>query len=145
MRIFWITSLLAASLSLSGCTIYGVKKPPTLSSSTSAEQYQRMFFSAVKDKKWVQVPGMLAANVMYSAGGKTMSKDQVIPYLQGLNVTDYSINDLVVKPNGPDMTLSFMLQTPSAGGQTQTVHAIAVWQAVSSGWVLTAYCEGPAT
>ena len=143
MRKFWITSLLAAAMSLSGCTIYGAKKTPTLKSTTSAEQYERIFWSAVKAKNWQQIPGLLAANVMYSAGGKVLSKDQVVPYLQGLNIADFTITGMVVKPNGPDMTLSYTLQLPSAGGQAQTLAAISVWQQVSSGWILIAYCEQP--
>ena len=145
MRKFWITSLLAAVMSLSGCTIYGAKNPPTLKTTTSAEQYERIFWSTVKAKNWQQVPGMLAANVMYSVGGKVLSKDQVVPYLQGLNVSDFTISGMVVKPNGPDMTLSYTLQLPSAGGQTQTFAAISVWQQVNSGWILIAYCEQPQT
>jgi Domain of unknown function (DUF4440) len=134
---------LAAAMSLSGCTVYGVKNPPTLKTTTSAEQYQRIFWSAVKAKNWQQVPGLLAANVMYSAGGKVLSKDQVVSYLQGLNVSDFTISGMVVKPNGPDMTLSYTLQLPSAGGQAQTLAAISVWQQVGSGWILIAYCEQP--
>jgi uncharacterized protein DUF4440 len=143
MRKLWITSLLAAAMSLSGCTVYGVKNPPTLKTTTSAEQYQRIFWSAVKAKNWQQVPGLLAANVMYSAGGKVLSKDQVVSYLQGLNVSDFTISGMVVKPNGPDMTLSYTLQLPSAGGQAQTLAAISVWQQAGSGWILIAYCEQP--
>ena len=135
MRKIWITSLLAATLDvgLSGCTIYGEKKPPTLKSTTSAEQYERIFWSAVKAKNWQQLPGMLAANVMYSAGGKVLSKDQVVPYLQGLNLTDFTITNMVVKPNGPDMTLSYTLQLSSAEGPLQTFTAISVWQQVGPG------------
>jgi hypothetical protein len=144
MRKLWIPSLLlAAAMSLSGCTIYGAKNPPTLKTTTSAEQYERIFWSAVKAKNWQQLPGMLAANVMYSAGGKVLSKDQVVPYLQGLNIADFTITGMVVKPNGPDMTLSYTLQLPTAGGPVQTLAAISVWQQVSSGWILTAYCEQP--
>src|ERR1700759_1818989 len=94
MRALWISSLLAASLaafSLSGCTIYGEKKPPTLKSTTSAEQYERIFWSTAKAKKWEQISGMLAANVMYSVSGKILSKDQVIPYLQSTNMTEFTI------------------------------------------------------
>ena len=145
MRKLWITSLLAAVMSLSGCTIYGAKNPPTLKTTTSAEQYERIFWSAVKAKNWQQIPGLLAANVMYSAGGKVLSKDQVVPYLQGLNIADFTITGMVVKPNGPDMTLSYTLQLPSAGGQAQTHTAISVWQQVPQGWILIAHTEQPQT
>jgi hypothetical protein len=137
MRKLWFTSLLFVCISTTGCTIYGAKNPPTLKSTTSAEQYQRLFFQAVKAKNQQQLPGMLAANVMYSANGKVMNKEETLAYLQGLNLGDFTMTNVVVKPNGPDMTLSFTLQQ-----NTQTMHAIAVWQQVSSGWILTAYCEG---
>jgi len=145
MRAIWIASLLAAAMTLSGCTIYGVKNPPTLKSTTSAEQYERIFWSAVKAKNWQQLPGMLAANVMYSAGGKVLAKDQVVPYLQGLNLTDFVITSMVVKPNGPDMTLNYTLQLSAAGGPTQTPSAISVWQQVAQGWILTVHTEQPQT
>jgi ATP/ADP translocase len=147
MRTIWITSLLAATLvvSLTGCTIYGEKKPPTLKSTTSVEQCERIFWSTVKAKNWLQIPGMLAANVMYSAGSKILSKDQVIPYLQAANITDFTITGMVVKPNGPDMTLNYTLQLSAAGGPVQTYTAISVWQQVGAGWILTVHTEQPQT
>ena len=143
MRKLWITSLLAAAICLSGCTIYGDKKPPTLKSTTSAEQYERILWSAVKAKNWQQLPGLLAANVMYSVGGKVLSKDQVVPYLQGLNITDFTITGMVVKPNGVDMTLSYTLQLSPAGGPVRTYTAISVWQQVAQGWILIVHTEQP--
>jgi Domain of unknown function (DUF4440) len=146
MRTIWITSLLAASLvvSLTGCTIYGEKKPPTLKSTTSAEQYERIFWSTVKAKNWQQIPGLLAANVMYNVGGKILSKDQVLTYLQGANITDFTITGMVVKPNGPDMTLNYTLQLTSGGAPVQTYTAISVWQQVAQGnWILTVHTAQP--
>ncbi len=146
MRKIWIASLLAAALAtlgMSGCTIFGEKKPPTLKSTTSAEQYERLFWSAVKAKNWQQLPGMLAANVMYSVGGKVLSKDQVVPYLQGLNIADFTISNMVVKPNGVDMTLSYTLQLSPGSGPLQTLTAISVWQQVPQGWILIAHSEQP--
>jgi hypothetical protein len=146
MRKIWIASLLGAALAtlgLSGCTFYGEKKPPTLKSTTSAEQYERLFWSAVKAKNWQQLPGMLAANVMYSAGGKVLSKDQVVPYLQGLNIADFTISNMVVKPNGVDMNLSYTLQLSPAGGPLQTLTAISVWQKVAQGQILIVHAEQP--
>ena len=145
MRKLWTTTLLAAALALSGCTFYGAKNPPTLKTTTSAEQYERLLWTAVKEKKWVQVPGMLGANVMYGAGGNVLSKDQVVPYLQGLNLIDFNITQMVVKPNGSDMSLSYTLQRSSAGGPPQTFSAISVWQQAGSGWILIAHMEHPAT
>ena len=146
MRKIWIASLLAAALAtlgLSGCTIFGEKKTPTLKSTTSAEQYERLFWSAVKAKNWQQLPGMLAANVMYNVGGKVLSKDQVVPYLQGLNIADFTITNMVVKPNGVDMTLSYTLQLSPAAGPLQTSTAVSVWQQAAQGYILIAHAQQP--
>jgi hypothetical protein len=145
MRKIWIASLLAAALAtvgLSGCTIYGEKKP-ALKNTTSSEQFERLFWSAVKAKHWQQLPGMLAANVMYQVGGKVLSKDQVVPYLQGLNMTDFTITNMVVKPNGVDMSLSYTIQLSSAGGPLQTLTAVSVWQQAAQGWILIAHTQQP--
>jgi hypothetical protein len=147
MRKIWIASLLAAALAtvgLSGCTIYGEKKP-TVTNTTSSEQFERLFWSAVKAKNWQQLPGMLAANVMYHVGGKVLSKDQVVPYLQGLNVADFTITNMVVKPNGVDMNLSYTLQLSSASGPLQTLTAVSVWQQAAQGWILIAHTQQPQT
>lgn len=148
MRLLWVTPLLAASLAtagLSGCTIYGEKTPPTLKTTTSAEQYERIYWATVKSGKWDQVSGMLAANVMYSAGGKVLSKEQVIPYLQGLNLADFNITGMVVKPNGTDMTLTCTLQLSATGSaQPQTLTIVSVWQQTAQGMILIARTEQPA-
>jgi hypothetical protein len=143
MRKIWIASLLAAALAtvgLSGCTIYGEKKP-TVTTTASSEQFERLFWSAVKAKNWQQLPGMLAANVMYHVGGKVLSKDQVVPYLQGLNISDFTITNMVVKPNGVDMALSYTLQLSSASGPLQTLTAVSVWQQAAQGWILIAHTQ----
>jgi hypothetical protein len=145
MRKIWIASLLAATLAtvgLSGCTIYGEKKP-TLQSTTSAEQFERLFWSAVKAKNWQQLPGMLAANVAYHVGGRILSKDQIVPYLQGLNLTDFTITNMVVKPNGVDMTVTYTLQLSSASVPLQTFTAVSVWQQVAKGSVLIVHTQQP--
>ena len=145
MRKIWIMCLLAAVMGLSGCTVYPDKKPPTLKSTTSAEQYERLLWAAGKAKKCVQLPGMLAANVMYSVGGKVLSKDETLAYLQGLNLTDFNITGMVVKPNGPDMSLSYTLQLSKPGAPVQTFTCISVWQQVQQGLILIAHSEQPQT
>lgn len=148
MRKLLVTSLLAGSLAasgLSGCTVFGVKNPPTVKTTTSAEQYERLYWDAVKAKKWPRVPGFLAANVAYSAGGKVMTKDEVEPYLQALGLADYTLTGVTIKPNGPDMTVTYTLQLSTGNGPMQTLNAISVWQQVSGGYVLTVHTEQPAS
>jgi hypothetical protein len=145
MRKIWIMCLLAAVMGLSGCTVYPDKKPPTLKSTTSAEQYERLLWAAVKAKNWLQVRGMLAANVMYGAGGKVLDKDETVAYLQGLNLTDFAITGMVVKPNGPDMSLNYTLQLSTPGAPVRTFVCISVWQQVQQNLILIVHAEQPQT
>ena len=148
MRKIFTTGLLAASLALfglSGCTVFGVKNPPTLKSTTSAEQYERLYWAAVKARQWPKIPTFLAANVAYGAAGKVMARDHVVPYLQSLNLTDFTVTGLTVKPNGPDMTLTYTLQLSTGTGPMQTVNVISVWQQVAQGYIMTVHTEQPST
>jgi hypothetical protein len=45
----------ALACSTVGCTIYGEKKPPTLASTTSAEQYERILWQTVQKQQWNKI------------------------------------------------------------------------------------------
>lgn len=148
MRTVFLTALLGTSVAvtaLSGCTVFAEKQPPTLKSTTSAEQYERLYWAAVKAAKWPKVPSFLAANVTYSAGGKVMTKDQIVPYLQSLTLTDFTMTGLTVKPNGPDMTVEYTLQRSTGSSPAETLHAISVWQRAAQGYILIVHTEQPAS
>jgi len=122
------TSLLV--LFTAGCTLDAPGKP-TLATTTSAEQTQRIFWQDVKDHKWLVVQGLLVANVTWSNAGKVLTRDQIVPYLQQLQLKDFAITNLSVRANGNDMTVVYDLQLSTAAS-TQPIndHAIAVWQQV---------------
>lgn len=123
------TSLLVLS-GISGCTLDAPAKP-TLSTTTSAEQVQRIFWQDVKQQKWLQVQGLLVANVTWSNGKAVLTRDQIVPYLQQLQVKDFLISGLTVKPNQADMTVIYDLQlTTGTSAQPMNFHAVAVWQQV---------------
>jgi hypothetical protein len=66
-----------------------------------------------------------------------------VPYLQGLNLADFTITGMVVKPNGPDMTLNYTLQLSAVGAPVQTFTVISVWQQVQQGMILIVHTEQP--
>jgi hypothetical protein len=145
-----ISRLLAANLAfvaalalLGGCTVYGVKNPPTLKNTTSAEQYERILWANVRDQKWPQIVALLAPNVVYAVSGKVLGRAEIVPYLQAQKIRDFSIVDMVIKPNGPDMTLSYTIQFSSPGGATQSFLAVSVWQQVGSNWTLIVHTQNP--
>ena len=130
---------------LSGCTLYGAKSPPTLKSTTSAEQYERITWADIRAGKWDQITPLLAPNIVYAVQGKILIRDQIIPYLKSRNIRDFVISNMEVKPNGPDMTLSYNLQLSSPGGNMRSLLAVSVWQQMGTGWILIVHTEQPQT
>lgn len=132
---------LLLAFGLTGCTVWGAKNPPTFKSMTGAQDHEHVFWSQVKAQQWRKVHAMLAPNVVYSADGKVLSRDQIVPYLQAEKISDFILTSVQVKPNGPDMTLTYHLQISSPGGRTRSLSAISVWQQLGSGWILIVHTE----
>jgi hypothetical protein len=146
MRAMSIAISLAACVAaggISGCTVWGAKKHPTLQSTTSAEQHERIVWDNIRAQNWNKITPLLAANVVYAVGGKVLTRDQIVPYLQSEKIRDFVISGMAVKPNGPDMTLDYNLQLSSPGGKTQSLIAVSVWQQLGTGWVLIVHAEQP--
>ena len=113
---------------LGGCTLNAPGKP-TLATTTSAEETQRLFWENVKTQKWQVLPGLMVANVTWRNGHEVLAKDGVVPYLQQLKVKDYLITNVVVKANANEMTVRYDLQLTTEGStQPVNLQAVAVWQ-----------------
>ena len=138
-----VGGLLAAGLGLAGCTIFPEQKSPTLAMTTSAEQNERIFWQMVHKQEWAKLQPLLAANVVWTLPGKTLTRDEIVPYLQGLPAGDYVIGAVTLKPNGPDMTVAYTMQMGAAGGATKSVSVVSVWQQVKGGYVMTVRSEQP--
>jgi hypothetical protein len=123
-----------AMLATAGCTLYG-DKSPSIKTTTSAEQDERLSWQMISKQQWTELQPLLAANVVWTLPGKTLSRDDVIPYLKTLSMSDYTIRDLSVKPNGPDMTVAYTMQV-SSSGTSQEFSVVSVWQQVKNGQIL---------
>jgi len=137
----------AAALSLTGCTVYPPKNPPTLQTTTSAEQTQRIFWKEVESGDWHGVEALLAPNAVWRNGSSVLDRASIVPWLRSLHITQVMVNGVAIKSNVNDMTLVYSLQiaaaqpaVPStaggpkgnpaqaAGTQLQNLQAVAVWQ-----------------
>lgn len=133
----------AAALGIAGCTLFPEQKNPTLATTTSAEQNERLFWQFAGKRQWDKIQPLLAANLVCTLPGKTLTREQIVPYLQSLNATGYLVSDVTVKPNGSDMTVTSTLQVQSAG-TTRTVSVVSVWQQVKGGaYIMTVRSEHP--
>jgi hypothetical protein len=129
-----------------GCTIYGEKKPPTLASTTSAEQYERILWQMVEKQQWNKIPPLLSTTLVWNVDGKSLTSGQVVPWLQSLNLKGALVNNASVQPNGPDMTVIYTLQISGARGGPQDFSVFTVWQQMKNGsYILIAHSEQAAS
>src|SRR5271170_1970162 len=133
---------LLLSMGIVGCTVYPEKKPPTLASTTSAEEHERILWQMVQKQQWGKISPLFSTTLVWNADGKSLSADQVVAYLQSLNLKDAVVRDASIKPNGPDMTVAYTLQLSGANGNPRELSAFSVWQQVKGGsYVMIAHSE----
>ena len=133
---------LALAMSTTGCTLFPEQKSPTLKNTTSAEQYERILWQTVQKQQWNTISGLFSTTLVWHVDGKSLGSDQVVPYLQSLNLKDAIIRDASIKPNGPDMTVNYTLQISGPNGAPQNFSAFSVWQQVKGGsYILIAHSQ----
>jgi outer membrane PBP1 activator LpoA protein len=134
--------LLAAFMA--GCTLYGPKNPPTLASTTSAEQHERILWQMVQKQQWEKIGPLFSTTLVWDVNGKALASDQVVPYLKSLNLKDAVVSNASIQPNGPDMTVSYTLQLSADAGALQQFSVLSVWQQLKNGgYVLIAHSQQP--
>ena len=135
---------LLLSMGVPGCTLFPEKKQPTLASTTSAEAHERILWQMVEKQQWGKIPPLFSTTLVWNVDGKSLSSDQVVPYLQSLGLKDAVVRDASIKPNGPDMTVAYTLQLSGANGNPRELSAFSVWQQVKGGgYILIAHSEQP--
>jgi Domain of unknown function (DUF4440) len=120
-----------------GCTIGGQSKHPNWKNATGAEQYERLMWQAIRDKDWKEVEYRLAPSFTgVNARGQMLDRAGWVTYWKTAPITDFSLGEVQVQPNGPDMTVTYVLHlggTPAAG-----LRVVSLWQQVKGGWILIA-------
>lgn len=130
------------ALGTSGCTVWAPNQNPhKFKDTTNAEQYERIFWTNVRKRHWKTIRKVLGPNVVYTAGGAALQRDQIIPYLKSLDVEDFLISNAVVKPNGADMTLTYNIQLERRGEAPVSLVALSVWQQLRHGMILIAHSQ----
>ena len=125
-----------------GCTVYPEHKNPTLGTTTSAEQHERILWQMAAKQQLDKIQPLLAENLIWNVPGKSLRRDEVGPYLQTLNLKDAVVRDVIVKPNGPDMTVAYTLEISTSNAAAQDFSALSVWQETKGGgWILIAHSQ----
>lgn len=129
-------------LSVIGCTVFPEQKSPSLKNTTSAEQYERLLWQTVQKQQWKNISGLFSTTLVWHVDGKSLGSDQVVTYLQSLNLKDAVVRDASVRPNGPDMTVTYTLQISGPNGAPQDFSAFSVWQQMKGGsYILIAHSQ----
>lgn len=141
MRFCTFCFLILAFL-LSGCW----KEPGKFNwgNAPGAEQYERLMWQAVREKEWSEVEHHLAPTfVGVGADGKQFDGPGWIGYCKQMQITDFSIGELTVAPNGADMVVTYDLHLNAAQLPANEFRAVSVWQQVKKGWILISHSETP--
>ena len=137
--------LLLAGLLLAGC---GSPKPNSWSGATGAEQFERLFWDSVQKKDWNAVEHHLAATFVMSTAAGRLDRDAALAHLQQLDVQEFSLGDVDVRPNGEDMVVTYTITLRgTSGGQplpSGPVRMMSVWQQVKHGWIKIAQADSGA-
>jgi ketosteroid isomerase-like protein len=127
------------------CTKWEEPKTHNFKTATGAEQYERMMWDAVKNKDRLAIASHLASNYVHQDETGTKSKEQFLAELEQTTLSDYSLGELNVTPQGTDMIVTYQitLRGTQAGKPfpNEPIRLLSVWQQQKSGWVLVAQSE----
>ncbi len=136
-------------LMLGGCTMWKEKQPATWQSATGAGQFERLFWQEIKARNWPEVEKRMSATVVIVLPSGTRDRAAQMEFLKGLEVTDYSIGEMEVRPNGNDMVVTYsIIVRGTLNGQPLQPgpwRMLSVWQQVGTSWVSIVQAGMPAT
>lgn len=130
-------------LTLAGCTM-GEQKPTAWSNATGAEQFERLLWQEIKAKNWNGVERRLAPAFVETTASGVRDRTQALERLKALDLADYSLGELGVRPDGNDMVVAYTITLRAASGGQTTLHMMTVWQQVKGGWIAIAHSEAGA-
>jgi hypothetical protein len=125
---------------LAGCA--GEPKHPTWNISTGAEQHERLMWKAIQAKDWPSVePHISATFVGVTADGQMFDRTGWLQYWKSAPAGEFSLGEVQVQPEGPDMKVTYILQMQGSGNAATPangVRVVSVWQQLKRGWILSA-------
>ena len=135
----FVSFVVGLGLLIAGCA-GGEPKHPTWNNSTGAEQHERLLWKAIQGKDWVNVERRLSPTfVGVSADGRMFDRAGWLELWKSAQVTEFSLGELQVQPEGPDMKVTYILHVPASekapvpAGQ----RVVSVWQQLKTRWLLS--------
>jgi hypothetical protein len=130
---------------LTGCA--GESKHPTWKNATGAEQNERLMWHAIQAKDWANVERHLSPTfVGVTADGRMFDRAGWLDQWKSAEVREFSLGEVQVQPEGPDMKVTYVLHIQSSSKAAQPssgLRMVSVWQEVKRGWMLSAISMTP--
>lgn len=148
LRVSLFALLLLPLVTLTGCTLFPTKNPATLSTTTGAEQTERIFWQAAVKRDFSTVTNLISSQAVFTTrDGSVLNREQFLEHLKASPPMDYALGTVAVRPQGNDMVLTYSASVRETGANvTVGVTILSVWQqAKNSGWTLAARSETPAS
>lgn len=119
------------------------EKPTAWTNATAPEQFERLFWQAVKAKNWKLVEPHLSPTYVALTPVGVLDRSAALAHFRQLELTEYSLGDFVSEPNGNDMVVTYtMTMRGSFAGHAlpeTPVRMLTVWQQVKHGWIAIAH------
>ena len=136
---------LLLTLAFSGCTLWKEPAKPSWTASTGSEHYERLMWKAIQAKDWKELGAHIAPSFTgVGADGAGLDRAAWIERWKAHPVSDFSLGELSVQPNGPDMVVTYELHFQSGDALTaKGLRIVSVWQELKKGWALIAQTATP--
>jgi hypothetical protein len=135
----FVSFVVGLSILLSGCA--GEPKHPTWKNATGAEQHERLMWQSIQGKDWANVERRLSPTfVGVNAEGRMFDRAGWLELWKNAQLTEFSLGELQVQPEGPDMKVTYILNLPASGKGPARAgqRVVSVWQQLKTRWLLSA-------
>ena len=112
-------------------------------SATGGEHLERLFWDEVKGKDWNELEKHIAPTCVFVGPPGTLDRAAGLKHLQQFEISDITLGEVVVQPNGGDTIV--VTYTAHISGKLNgaaappTTHMMSVWQKVRKDWMLIAH------
>ncbi len=132
-------------LMLAGCTAWKEKPVNSWSQATGGEHLERLLWQNVKARKWTELQQHMAATWVWLTPNGPLDRAASLARLQKLQLADYTLGEFQVRPEGPDMVVTYIATARGTlDGQPlpeQPQRMLTVWQQAKNGWVAVAHAQ----
>jgi Domain of unknown function (DUF4440) len=136
----FVSFVVGIGLVIAGCA-GGEPRHPTWNNATGAEQHERLLWKAIQDKDWGNVERSLSPTfVGVNADGRMFDRAGWLELWKSAQVAEFSLGELQVQPEGPDMKVTYILHLPASGTGPAPAgqRVVSVWQQLKTRWLLSA-------